>query len=873
VTEHQWSSVESFFGELNELPASERPARLAAIADAEVRREVASLLEHAGDGDTVSMVIGSLAAQLKEEGGPELRRIGPYRVVRRLGQGGQGAVFEAVRDDGSFQQRVAIKIVKWEIDSDTARQQFRRERQILAGLEHPHIARLLDGGETADGTPYLVMEFVDGRPLTAAAGNWPLHRKLELFLQVADAVSFAHRNLIVHRDLKPGNILVTKDGAPKLLDFGIAKLLDADRQRTLTTVQALTPHYASPEQVRGERISTASDVYSLGVVLYELLTGRLPYQIRSVTPSEIERAVCETSPAPAGISEDLDNILQMVLRKEPERRYAGVAELAEDIQRSMSSRPVSARPDTLLYRARKFARRNRFPILAAAMVAAALIGGVVASQREARRAERRFQQVRQLANSLLLDSDTSRASNQGAIAEREQIVTSALRSLEGLASEAGGDVALQADLVIAYEKVGNIQRQALGRIDDSRKSYARAIELGRRLLANGGATPVVRRSLANTYLGMLDIYARHGDRIQAIEWGQKAISLAKESDAKWRAEFLVGAYTQTAEQEVAVGRISQALSEYRSALPLAEGRTSRTPSDEETYQLASLLRAMATALKDRGDLEAATETEKRACDLFLSLHDPADPRYAYNTVRALLGPAVGAGPGPLDLLPRLTTPELVKRAVEIATQARSRDPRNTNLSGILLVAYDVSGLKMAGDPEAAARFFQRALGLGEELTAADPKNSYYAGNCARAEVFWGNVLREQGRTAEALVHLRRAEGFQKLVDVDRALGLAEASGGQFAEARAHLERAVKASLALWPRERETLRSFASIGMSYEAMGDLERISGHSQAACEAYRKGLETWQEWPHVGVSSFYDREHAAQISGKMTTCRFGRP
>ena len=223
-------------------------------------------------------------------------RIGPYKLLRRLGQGGQGAVFEGLRDDGTFAHRVAIKIVKWEADSPAARERFRLERQILAGLSHPHIARLFDGGETTGGAPYLVMEFVEGQPLIKATEGWTQKRKLDLFLDVAAGVSYAHGKPIVHRDLKPGNIMVTPEGAAKLLDFGIAKLLEPGAEATQTAMQALTPAYASPEQVLGQQITTASDVYSLGFVLYELLTGRRPYLVETVTPFEMSRVICGQAP-------------------------------------------------------------------------------------------------------------------------------------------------------------------------------------------------------------------------------------------------------------------------------------------------------------------------------------------------------------------------------------------------------------------------------------------------------------------------------------------------------------------------------------------------------------------------------------------------
>jgi serine/threonine protein kinase len=313
LTPEQWESVEKHFHALNEIPPEHRARVLAAIDDPMVREEVASLLANSGGNITVASVIGSMAGEVADQISPEElgsiagRRIGPYRLVRRLGQGGQGTVFEAARDDGTFHQRVAIKVVKWDMDTAPARDRFRRERQMLAALEHPYIARLLDGGEAEDGTPYLVMEFVEGKTLTIAAWDWPRERKLNLFLEIADAVAYAHRNLIVHRDLKPANILVSVDGHPKLLDFGVAKLVDTDPEHTATAMQALTPAYASPEQVLGEPITTACDVYSLGVVLYELLTGSRPYDLPTHSALEIHKAICLTEPAPPKLGDELDH--------------------------------------------------------------------------------------------------------------------------------------------------------------------------------------------------------------------------------------------------------------------------------------------------------------------------------------------------------------------------------------------------------------------------------------------------------------------------------------------------------------------------------------------------------------------------------------
>jgi serine/threonine-protein kinase len=316
-------------------------------------------------------------------------RIGPYRVVRELARGGMGAVYLAERADGLFEQRAALKLIKRGMDSDEIHRRFLGERRILARLEHPHIARLVDGGVTPEGQPWFAMEYVDGTPITLHCDQHALSLdgRLAVFVDVCDAVRYAHRNLVIHRDLKPSNILVTADGQVKLLDFGIAKLLDdTSDETTRTELRAMTPEYAAPEQVRGEPVTTATDVYALGAVLYELLTGRKAQQVERRSAGEVERVVCDVEPAPPGVNSDLDTVVLKALQKDPARRYQSVDALLEDVRRYRNGLPVGARPDTLGYRARKFARRHRLAVAAAAAVVASLIAGLAGTAWQARRA-------------------------------------------------------------------------------------------------------------------------------------------------------------------------------------------------------------------------------------------------------------------------------------------------------------------------------------------------------------------------------------------------------------------------------------------------------------------------------------------------------
>lgn len=441
----------------------------------------------------------------------EGRRVGSYEIRGEVGRGGMGTVYRAVRADDAFHKEVALKLVRSGRSSTEVLKRFRAERQILARLDHPNIARLLDGGATEEGAPYLVMEYVVGRPIDAYCEERALRTsaRLTLFRAVCAAVQYAHQNLVVHRDLKPGNILVTEDGVPKLLDFGIAKVLadDPTEAPTQTAFPALTPDYASPEQVRAEPVTTASDVYSLGVVLYEVLTGHRPYRVGTPVPAEIVRVVCELEPqkpstivrrartteattesatAPAysaaprpetddprlrqlagELQGDLDTIVLKALRKEPSRRYASAQDLSDDIGRYLDGRPVLARADTLGYRAAKFVRRHKAAVASAGLVFLSLVGGIVATAAQARiaevhrqRAERHLTEVRSLARSFLFEIHDSLRDLEGAEKARLTIVKRALEYLDRLAPEAGEDGPLLEELASSYERVGDVQAQS-----------------------------------------------------------------------------------------------------------------------------------------------------------------------------------------------------------------------------------------------------------------------------------------------------------------------------------------------------------------------------------------------------------------------------
>lgn len=413
LTQARFDRLQQLFEQALELPAPVRPGFLHAQAtDDGERAEVLALLREHERVDAPLDRPLSLASGASGDADAWIGlRIGPWRVTRLIGSGGMGTVCEAVRADEHFQKSVAVKFLHRHAGTAAAAQRFRTERQILANLDHPNIATLLDGGVTDDGRPYLVMEYVDGLAIT----RWCTERvssvrdRLRLFLQVCAAVEYAHRSLVVHLDIKPGNILVSRDGHVKLLDFGIARLLDQgnDAQSGDSAEPRLfTPDYAAPELILGETVSTATDVYALGVVLYELLSGATPFSMRDKSLAEMQRMAVDaraagTSAAPTGMDADLDAVLDMALRADPRQRYASAQELRSELRRFLDGDPVAARPDTAWYRVRKFVGRHRFGSLAAAAALCAVLVGAGVALWQAQVATRAAADTRRLNDFLL----------------------------------------------------------------------------------------------------------------------------------------------------------------------------------------------------------------------------------------------------------------------------------------------------------------------------------------------------------------------------------------------------------------------------------------------------------------------------------------
>lgn len=752
MTPERWRQVKSTLQQLLDQPRAARPFLLDSLCagDRQLRAEVESLL--AADDEAGAFLEQPALEQDLTPG----TRLGPWRLAEQLGRGGMGAVYRAVRDDDQFQQEVAIKVVKRGMDTVEVLERFRYERQILAFLNHPNIGRILDGGAAPDGRPYLVMELVEGIPINdyCSIHGLSIPARLDLFRRVCEAVQYAHRNLIVHRDLKPGNILINTQGEPKLLDFGIAKILVPNlpgQSATLTlNERRLTPDYASPEQVRGEPVNTASDVYSLGAVLYELLTGKRAHRFENLSAAELERVVCETEVArPSEVCAehapilrgDLDTIILKALHKDSSRRYLSVEQFSEDLRRWEAGLPVLARPDTLTYRARKFVARNRAGVAFAALLAIALVGGAVATAWQARvarwerdRATRWFEDGRRLANAFLIEHDAL-ASIPGGTGLREKLMTDALRYLDAMAAEAREAPGLIEELALAYEKMGDVQGRAdgphLGDTAGSLESYRKALALREQL----PRSPRTRKDLAQTHLRLAGALRIAGDFHGGIQHDLKGLSIREElfaadPDNRELLRLVTASHTSLGGSFYHVADHENVLKHRTKAYELAQRlMTTGQPTgpDYRVFMLAAV--RMGSVLARNGKTAEALKCYEEA----LTAGEEGLRRFpGHSPIRLTRATTLGAR-STIRLEQGRFTEALddLRAAIEIYQRLHNADPKDARTAFMLANAHHRMGVveTAAGQARSALKSLGIALAMRENLSGHDPAN---AG--ARAEV-------------------------------------------------------------------------------------------------------------------------------------------
>jgi eukaryotic-like serine/threonine-protein kinase len=791
MTPQRWTYVEKIFHEALEQPPECRKewVETACAGDAELRAEVLSLLGSdavAGEGFIEKNLRPAVASLLESEVEPAPTRAGPYRLVGELGRGGMGTVYLAERDDGEYQAKVAVKLIRRGMDTGVILHRFYRERQTLARLQHRNIARLLDGGATTDGCPYIVMEFVEGQRITqyCRERNLNVTQKLALFLNVCEAIAYAHRQFVVHRDIKPGNILVDKTGEVKLLDFGICKLLQTQPADTDQTVElglvALTPDYASPEQIRGDPITVASDIYSLAAVLYELLTGVKPHKIDDYTLRGLERAVCESGiPRPSlacpdsaiarQLKGDLDNILNVALDKDPRRRYESVDRFAEDIRRYLDHEPVTARPDSLSYRMGKFVRRRRGFVAAAAAVVIALSAGTIVSVRSARVANENLRLVRKLSNTFLFEVHDAVRDLPGATRARNLIVQTGLQYLENLSSSAEGDADFQYELASSYRRLGDVQGDVmsanLGNLGGALDSYAKALVLLDAALRTAPEhnSAIGEQILVHRRIGNIHDYQR--ELKQAAESFGRAVSIAEAYLVRVPGD--VGATQLLAEVHVAASNSLRrnadwpaARSGYERAIELLEKLDREKPDDWRTrMSLGSAYGGRGLCDVRLGRSREALEGYRRSAAIKEqllktspdSVHTQRDLMFSYSHIGDLLAsPSFSTSADAGGAL------EAYGRMMQIARRIHDADPADRRArSDYAIALYRMASAQPASALTSRVEMLLKAVQLHSELARESPDNPSHRSELVIAYNLLGNAYQDSGDSRRALDAFRQ----------------------------------------------------------------------------------------------------------------------
>ena len=790
----RWALIKNLFAEAADLPGFARAAWLAEACgnDEALRAEVEKLL--AADAQAEAFLENAPINNFAREQFAEGESVGAYRIVRELGRGGMGTVYLAERAAAGFEQRVALKVIKRGMDSDEVLRRFIAERQILAQLNHPNIARLLDGGQTTDGRPFYVMEYIEGVALDdyAKTHSLPVTERLRLFQQVCAAVQYAHQQLVIHRDLKPSNILVTADGTAKLLDFGIAKVLSTDDTATVTQAVMLTPAYASPEQLRGARLTTASDVYALGVILYELLTGVSPYQTNLAEPEAtraLTKEICETEPLRPSvravrigqgqlIDTELDHIVMMALRKEATRRYASVEQFSEDLRRYLQGLPVNARPDTFGYRASKFVKRHRALTAATLAVALSLTGGLALAWRQARiaeheraLAERRFAEVRQLANKFVFDYHDELAKLQGSTALRQQMVNDAKGYLTRLAQDAGGDDSLQLELAQAWIKIGDVQGKPyianLGQTDEALKSYEQARQLAQAITVRNPANSKAQLVFGLALQNLGHIQTRAGQFKTALPLLEQAVALlqnAPHADFAAQtalAQTYLGLGDCLARNGNAVAGQNRAIEIYQQGLRLNEALLAAQPDDRTRRRRALAILEQRLGVTLGNNLKTA-ETAARA----RAHHERATALFA---AVAADDPANAAAQRDLMDQYQMQAEVLAKvgenekaladchRALDFFAQRATAEPLNAEAQRDLATAHYIhcTILQISPAPVAALAAMRQAVAIYERLAARDANNAENYQDLASGYGRIADIERNLGHAAQAEAATRR----------------------------------------------------------------------------------------------------------------------
>jgi len=917
VNPELWKIASPYLDRALELSAEERTAWLESFRAS--RPDLVGFIEDflKEHGEAIEEHFLERSPVSPEEVAPEGRKgqsVGPYTLLAPLGQGGMGSVWLAERSDGRFERRVAVKFLRFALGTRGAALRFAREGKILGQLAHPHIAELIDAGVTPGGEPYLVLEYVEGQPIDEYCDQRALtiDTRLRLFLGVLDAVAAAHAQLVVHRDIKPSNVLVRGDGQVKLLDFGIAKLLadtETPAEATLVTLEAgaaLTPRFAAPEQLTGRQITTATDVYSLGVLLYVLLTGRHPAGTATQSTAELVKAIVETEPVRISdavdvrdeeaarkrgtlpeklrraLRGDLDTIVAKALKKSPHDRYGSVTGFGEDLRRYLRQEPITARPDTLAYRTGKFIQRNRISLSAGVLGLLAILAASGVAVHQARLSQQRFQDVRKLAHTFIFDLHDQVAKLEGSTKAREMMVQTGLRYLDDLARNAGSDLDLQREIAAGYAKIGDAQgyptKANLGRIADALATYQKADEIYERIAARNTA---YLPDLAQFYLNYAGLVRFTDDRVRARALSELAV---KTFDRIRSQQALSGEleipYTQAwctlGDLDEDVGHYTQAWKEFSRCGELARARLDRTKDPETKSWLSQADERIATADQELGLLQQAltslNEDESLLKELLVA--EPHNPQlhrrlalvydYRAEVYYSDLSPSLG---DPVHAL------ENARQYLEAAEGRVRNDPSNTSAQFSRAVAtYWVSFSLRESDANAAIKLARDSVRMFDQMVASGKPNYLLISRRVRALIRLGEAqlaahrFIEASSTAEAALSAERpivaglgAKGDDEGGELVQALilaGRAESAMGHADRAEGFLQEAqAKAKQIAQSQEMEIMNAIPMTNAD-RALGAFY-VRRHQTAQVRAcYQELVELWKRFPRT--NQYVDRQTA---------------
>ncbi|MBX7173598.1 MAG: protein kinase [Pyrinomonadaceae bacterium] len=879
-----YEKVKEIFSEAIELPLEKQADFLISACqdDENLLGEVESLLKARRKAENFLEDVSApnvLHDSINQNGQLIGQKIDKYRIISELGRGGMGVVFLAERED--FRQQVALKLIKRGMDSDAILERFGREREILASLNHPFIARFLDGGTTESGSPFFVMEFVEGISVDkyCRKKNLSVEQKLELFTKICEAVSFAHQKLIIHRDLKPSNILIDTNGSPKLLDFGIAKLLNSNEiSETQTQQKALTPAYASPEQIRGEAVDTTSDVFSLGKILSEILQNDK-------------------------LDNDLQVILQTSMREESVRRYASVEKFSEDVRRYLNGLPISAQKDTFVYRTKKFIRRNYLSVGVAALFSITLLIGLTAIIWEKRKAEQRFNDVRELANSFMFEFHDSIENLPGSTPARQLVVSRALQYLNKLSAESGGDPKLQRELATAYEKVGRIQGNSyysnLGDTNGAMQSYQKSLEIREKLAASDSNDLELQNELANSFEGVGDMFYTIEDLKSGQSKYQNALNIREklaqiDSNNLQYQSSLADIYGKIGditgfEGYANLGDTQGALNFYEKAAATDEKLVQAEPNNHKFEQnFAVRLTYLGMLYRTVGKTKEAIVSLEKAAEILKNLitTEPNNFEFRFNLLTNNVSLRyVLADDGRVD-----ESIILIRQTIKTLEEMQTADPQNASIKRSLGVAHNAlsRSLLQKGIYKESVENAKTALQIVEKLLQENPESGENKTDLIHTLEFLAEAQFSTSDYNSALTNYQRALSLtQKSLEADSAnvrvqddvsiclagIGNILAAKGNLVEAVKNLQKAIPIAekdfndspVNALLRSRLALRYF-ELGKIYEQITKTDKLNKDSLTEAKIYyQKSYTIWNEMQKNGILNKIDLVNLQSVSNSI--------